>query len=143
MRHSLAFAILLATAMAAAPAVAEDAAKAAAQVDTSTTASTGAKADLGTVMSAIEASRSTATAIQAMTSVRSVQIVKVSEIATGDDKQALDSAVSDNQSDITGVQAAIMANATLKKQLDAETVDTSSIVAAAINADGSVTVFVR
>lgn len=143
MRHSLAFAILLATAMAAVPAVAEDAAKPAAQVDTSTTASTGAKADLGTVMSAIEASRSTATAIQAMTSVRSVQIIKVSEIATGNDKQALDSAVSDNQSDITGVQAAIMANATLKKQLDAETVDTSSIVAAAINADGSVTVFVR
>ncbi|MDH4987349.1 hypothetical protein QEZ47_17855 [Aminobacter anthyllidis] len=136
MRHSLAFAILLATAMA-------DAAKPAAQVDTSTTASTGAKAELGTVMSAIEASRSTATAIQAMTSVRSVQIIKVSEIATGDDKQALDRAVSDNQSDITGVQAAIMANATLKKQLDAETVDTSSIVAAAINADGSVTVFVR
>ncbi len=143
MRHSLAFVILLATAMATAPAVAEDAAKPAAQVDASTTASTGARADLGTVISAIEASRSTATAIQAMTSVRSVQIIKVSEIATGDDKQALDSAVSDNQSDITGVQAAIMANAALKKQLDAETVGTSSIVAAAINADGSVTVFVR
>lgn len=143
MKHSIAIAILLASAMLAAPVAAEDAVSPAAQVDSATTASTGAKADLGTVMSAIEASRSTATAIQAMTTVGSVQIAKLSDIVSGSDKQALDKAVSDNEADITGVQAAIMANSALKKQIDAQTVDTSAIVAASIGADGAVTVFVR
>ncbi|MBB6465691.1 hypothetical protein [Aminobacter carboxidus] len=143
MKHSIAIAILLASAMLAAPVAAEDAVSPAAQVDSATTASTGAKADLGTVMSSIEASRSTATAIQAMTTVGSVQIAKLSDIVSGSDKQALDKAVSDNEADITGVQAAIMANSALKKQIDAQTVDTSAIVAASIGADGAVTVFVR
>ncbi len=142
MRHSLAIAVLLASTVLAAPAFAGGAAGTEARsVDTSTTASTGAKADLGTVLSAIQASRNTATAIQAMTTVGAVNIVKLSP--TGDDKQALDKAVGDNQADITGVQAAIMANKALKTKLDAETVDTSAIVAANIEADGTVTVFVR
>jgi hypothetical protein len=143
MKHARAIAILIASATLAVPAAAEDAAKPAAQVDSSITASTGAKADLGTVMSAIEASRSTATAIQAMTTVGSVHVVKVSDIVNGGDKQALDKAVSDNEADITGVQAAIMANSALKKQIDAQTVGISAIVAASIAADGAVTVFVR
>ena len=143
MKHARAIAILIASATLAVPAAAEDVAKPAAQVDSSITASTGAKADLGTVMSAIEASRSTATAIQAMTTVGSVQVVKLSDIVNGGDKQALDKAVSDNEADITGVQAAIMANSALKKQIDAQTVGISAIVAASIAADGAVTVFVR
>lgn len=143
MKHARAIAILIASATLAVPAAAEDAAKPAAQVDSSITASTGAKADLGTVMSAIEASRSTATAIQAMTTVGSVHVVKVSDIVNGGDKQALDKAVSDNEADITGMQAAIMANSALKKQIDAQTVGISAIVAASIAADGAVTVFVR
>lgn len=143
MKHARAIAILIASATLAVPAAAEDAAKPAAQVDSSITASTGAKADLGTVMSAIEASRSTATAIQAMTTVGSVHVVKVSDIVNGGDKQALDKAVSDNEADMTGVQAAIMANSALKKQIDAQTVGISAIVAASIAADGAVTVFVR
>ncbi|AWC21692.1 hypothetical protein CO731_01144 [Aminobacter sp. MSH1] len=142
MRHSLAIAVLLASTALATPAFAGGAASTEARsVDTSTTASTGAKADLGTVLSAIQASRNTATAFQAMTTVGAVNIVKL--LPTGDDKQALDKAVGDNQADITGVQAAIMANKALKTKLDAETVDTSAIVAASIEADGSVTVFVR
>lgn len=142
MRHSLAVAILLASAVIAAPALAGGATSTEARsVDTSTTASTGSKADLGTVLSAIQASRSTATAIQAMTTVGTVNVVKLSP--TGDDKQALDKAVADNQADITGVQAAIMANADLKTELEAETIDTSAVVAAGIEADGSVTVFVK
>lgn len=143
MKHARAIAILIASATLAVPAAAEDAAKPAAQVDSSTTASTGAAADLGTVMSAIEASRSTAAAIQAMTAVGSVYVVKLSDIISGGDKQALDKAVSDNEADITGVQAPITANSALKKQIDAQTVGISAIVAASIAADGAVTVFVR
>lgn len=142
MRHSLAVAILLASTALAAPGFAGAAAGTQAHsVDTSTTASTGTKADLGTVLSAIQASGNTATAIQTMTTVGAVNIVKLSP--TGNDKQALDKAVDDNQADITGVQAAIMANSALKTKLDAETIDTSAIVAARIESDGSVTVFVR
>jgi len=143
MKPARAIAILIASATLALPAAAEDTAKPAAQLDSSTTASTGAMADLGTVMSAIEASRSTATAIQAMTTVGSVRIVKISDILSPGDKPALDKAASDNAADITGVQAAIMANSALKKQIDANTVDISAIIAASIAGDGAVTVFVR
>lgn len=143
MKHAHAIAILIASATLAVPAAAEDAAKPAAQLDRSTTASTGTMTDLATVMSAIEASRSTATAIQAMTTVGSVRVVNVSDIVSPGEKQALDKAVSDNEADITGVQAAIMANSALKKQIDANTVDTSAIVAVRIAEDGAVTVFVR
>ncbi|GAA4123538.1 hypothetical protein ACFFTN_07785 [Aminobacter aganoensis] len=142
MRHSLAAAILLASTVVAAPAFAAGATSSEAQsVDTSTTASTGAKADLGTVLPAIQASRTTATAIQALTTVGTVNVVKLSP--TGNDKEALEKAVSENQADITGLQAAIMANSALKTKLDSETIDTSAVVAASIEADGSVTVFVR
>jgi hypothetical protein len=78
-----------------------------------------------------------------MTTVGSVRVVKVSDIVSPGDKQALDKAVSDNEADITGVQAAIMANSALKKQIDANTFDTSAILAARIAEDGAVTVFVR
>ena len=115
----------------------------AAPVDASTTYRTGSNAKLSTVISAIQASRSTTTAIQAMTTVGTVYIVKVSEIAKGNDKHAQDKGVSDNETDITGVQVAIMANGALKMQPDAETVNTSAIVAASISAHSAVTVFVR
>ncbi|MGF7006220.1 hypothetical protein [Aminobacter sp. BE322] len=145
MRHSLAIAILLGGAALAAPAAGEDASAPStmpAQVDPGTTASTGSTG-FAAVMSSIQASSSTATAIQSLTAVTSVNIVKVAAIASKDELQKLDQAEKDNQADITGVQAAIMANALLKEKLDAENVDTSSILAANVAADGAVTVFVR
>ncbi|PWK76238.1 hypothetical protein [Aminobacter sp. AP02] len=137
MKRLLAIAALLA-ACAVVPVLA-DAAK---PVDPGVTASTGTKADLGTVTSAIMASRTSAIAIQAMTTVGTVNIVKISEVA-GDDKQALERIIADNEPDITGLQAAIMANSALKTELDKATIDTSAIVAANIEADGAVTVFVK
>ena len=140
MKRPLAIAALLAASAVATPALADSATK---PVDPGITASTGAKADIGTVISAIQASGSSATAIQAMTTVGTVNIVRISEFAKGDDKQALDKLIADNEPDITGVQAAIMANSALKTKLDAETIDTSAIVAANIEADGAVTIFVK
>lgn len=140
MNRPLAIAVLLAACAVAQPVFADSVTK---PVDPGITASTGAKADLGTVISAIQASRNSANTIQTMTTVGTVNIVRLSEIAKGDDKQALDKVISDNEPDITGVQAAIMANSALKKKLDAKTIDPSAIVAANIEADGAVTVFVK
>ncbi len=143
MKHALAIASMLA--LLAGPAFAEDAAKPGtqAQVDTGMTASTGVKADLGTVMSSIQATNSNATAIQALTAVNRIDIVKVSDLAGAENMPALDKAVAENEADITGLQAAIMANSALKAKIDAESIDTSDIVAASIAPDGAVTVLVK
>lgn len=141
MKHALVIASLLAALTA--PAFAEDAAKQSAQVDTGTTASTAAKADVQTVMSSIEATNSNATAIQALTAVHRIDIVNVSDLAGAENLPALEKAVADNQADITGLQAAIMANSALKAKIDQESIDTSDVVAASIAPDGAVTIFVK
>jgi hypothetical protein len=111
--------------------------------DTSTTASTDAKANFGTVMSSIKAGKTNVSAITGLTTVNKVNVVKVSDLAQGNNMQALDKAITDNQTDITGLQTAISGNAALKAKLDAEQVQASSVVAADVEADGSVTVFVK
>lgn len=148
MNHFLAMAVLLGSATLSAPATGADASHQVmtaqadmGEVDPNATASTG-PADASTVMSSIEASSGTATAIQALTTARSVSIVKIKDIAKGDELPRIKQAMKDKQADITGVQAAIMANSELKAKVDAENVDMSSIVAARIAADGSVTIFV-
>lgn len=113
------------------------------QTDTSTTASTDAKANFGTVMSSIKAGKTNVGAITGLTTVNKVNVVKVSDLAKGNNMQALDKAIADNQTDITGLQTAISGNAALKAKLDAEQVQASSVVAANVEADGSVTVFVK
>jgi endonuclease/exonuclease/phosphatase family metal-dependent hydrolase len=113
------------------------------QTDTSTTASTDAKANFGTVMSSIEAGKTNVSAITGLTAVNKVNVVKVGDLAKGNNMQALDKAITDNQTDITGLQTAISGNTALKAKLDAEQVQASSVVAADVEADGSVTVFVK
>jgi len=113
------------------------------QTDTSTTASTGAKANFGTVMSSIKAGKTNVSAITGLTTVSKVNVVKVSDLAKGNNMQALDKAITDNQADITGLQTAINGNTALKAKLDAEQIQASSVVAADIAADGSVTVYVK
>ena len=51
--------------------------------------------------------------------------------------------IADNQTDITGLQTAIGANTALKAKLDAESIQASSVIAAQVEADGSVTVYVK
>ena len=113
------------------------------QTDTSTTASTGTKANFGTVMSSIKAGKTNVGAITGLTAVSKVNVVKVSDLAKGNNMQALDKAITDNQADITGLQTAISGNTALKAKLDAEQVQASSVVAADVEADGSVTVYVK
>lgn len=145
MRHPFTGIAVLALTLLATPALAEDAAQSTAQMqlDTKTTASTGTPAGFGTVMGALRNSKNSANAIQTLSAVGSVRIVKVAGIVGADDMPLLEQAIVEYQSDITGLQAAIMANNALKSAIDAELVDTSNIVAANIEADGGVTVFVK
>jgi hypothetical protein len=113
------------------------------QTDSSTTASTNAKANFGTVMSSIKAGKTNVSAITGLTAVNEVNVVKVSDLAQGNNMQALDKAIADSQADIDSLQAAISGNTALKAKLDAEQVQASSVVAADVEADGSVTVFVK
>ncbi len=60
------------------------------QTDTSTTASTGTKANFGTVMSSIKAGKTNVGAITGLTAVGKVNVVKVGDLAKGNNMQALD-----------------------------------------------------
>lgn len=145
MKHALAIATLLLVPGMTAPAFAAQIAQAAApaQAQPETPATIAGKPDFETVMSSIKASKNSTKAIQSLSAVNTVNIVKLSDLAQGTDMTALDMAIADNQADITGLQAAIMANNPLSMKLDESSIETSDIVAAAIEPDGSVTVFVN
>jgi len=113
------------------------------KTDMSTTASTDAKANFGTVMSSIKAGKTNVGAITGLTTVNEVNVVRVSDLAKGNNMQALDKAITDNQADITSLQTAISGNTALKAKLDAESIQASNVVAADVAADGSVTVYVK
>lgn len=113
------------------------------EVDPGATASTDAKANFGTVMSSIRAGKTNIDAISALTTVNTVNVVRVSDLAKGENMQALDKAISENQADVTSLQTAIEGNAALKAKLDEESVNSADVVAANVEADGSVTVYVK
>jgi prophage DNA circulation protein len=146
MKRSTLTAMLLASCFVV-PALAEDATKmkqgAQVQTDTGTTASTNADGNFGRVISAIRAGKTNVDALKSLTTVSSVKVIKVSDLAKGSNTQALDNALADNQADITTLQTTISGNTALKAQLDAQSVTTTDIVAANIEADGSVTVYVK
>ena len=146
MKRIIVTAVLLASAFSI-PALAEDATKtnknAQTQTDTGTTASTNADANFGSVISAIQAGKTNVGALQGLTTVSNVKVVKVNELARGNNMEAFNNAVSKNQADITSLQTTVGANTALKAKLDAQSVTTSDIVAANVEADGSVTVYVK
>jgi hypothetical protein len=151
---ALAAASMIAVAGFAAPSFAEDATKPAAGTetqsgttaspDTGTTASTTADADISTVIAAIGANQTSVTQIPTITEVSKLKVVKVGDIATEDaDKEKLETALSENKEQVTALQTAVDANAALKAELEKQQVETSSVVAAKLEADGSMTVFVQ
>jgi len=159
MKRSIAIVSLLLATTISAPVMAEDGAKQTGSqtqtetgttaqtgttgTDTDTTASTSAKANFGTVMSSIKAGKTNVSAIGALTAVSQVNVVRVGDLAQGNNMQALDKAVADNQTDIASLQTAVSGNTALKAKLDAESVQASSVIAANVEADGSVTVYVK
>lgn len=146
MNRSITISALLLASVVASPVLAENTPTTAGtkvEMDASTTASTDAKANFGTVMSSIKAGKTNVSAISALTTVSNVNVIRVGDLAKGNNMQALDKAIADNQADISGLQTMIGANTALKAKLDAESIQASSVVAADVEADGSVTVYVK
>jgi hypothetical protein len=109
--------------------------------DTGTTAVIEAKPTLADVTAAIEDSGATASQIGTITAVGEVKVVKINEL--GGNATDLQTAVSENQEDVTKLRGAVEANPALKAELDKQKVEVSSVVATKIEADGAVTVFVQ
>lgn len=99
--------------------------------------------NFGRVMSSIQAIKTSPTQIQGLTTVKSVNVVKVNDLAKGENMKALDEAVTKNQSDITSLRTAMTANTAVKTALTNANVDVSKVVATEIGSDGILTVYVR
>ena len=108
-------------------------------VDTGTTAAIGGNFE--SALTAIGAGSSNAQAIGTLSEVDTVKVVSVSDLE-GHDKAALDQAVSQNSDSVDELRTSIGANAALSEELRSQGVDTSAVVAAQIEADGQVTVYV-
>lgn len=108
-------------------------------VDTDTTASIEPSFD--GAISAIDRNSDSAVAISGMTEVGSVNIVRVNELENVDETQ-LDGAVSENEAAIDELHAAIESNADVMAELEAAGVELDSVVAADIEADGTLTLYV-
>jgi hypothetical protein len=100
-------------------------------------------ANFGQVMSSIQASKTGTTDIQAMTTLKSVNVVKVNDLAQGENMTALDAAVTKNNADISALRSAMTANNAVNTALVDAKVDVSTVVAADIASDGILTVYVR
>ncbi len=101
------------------------------------------KANFGQVISSIQASKTEASEIQALTEVKSVNVVKVSDIAQGENMTALDNAVTKNDADITQLRTALSSNTAVNTALTGASVDVNQVVAADIQSDGVLTVYTR
>ncbi|TYR33099.1 hypothetical protein FY036_08550 [Mesorhizobium microcysteis] len=108
-------------------------------IDTGTTAAIDA--DFGTALSALTNSSGNAEAI-AMSDGANVRVVSVSDLE-GHDATALDEAITQHEDGVEALRTSVEANAALKQELQTQGVDVSSIVAAQVEADGEVTVYVR
>lgn len=125
------------------PGVEGDAATGGISPDTDTTGATTTTAPptMADVIAAIEANDTTVTQIGTITAVGEVKVVKISEL--GGSATELQTAVSENQEDVTKLRSAVEANPALKAELDKQQVETTSVVATQIEADGAVTVYVQ
>jgi hypothetical protein len=104
-------------------------------------------ANFGQVISSIQSSKSAPAQIQGMANVKSVNIVKVGDIAKGENMTALDQAVTKNEADIVALRSALttntVVNTALMPALANAGVGVDAIVAANVESGGVLTVYVR
>ncbi len=104
-------------------------------------------ANFGQVISSIQSSKSAPAQIQGMANVKSVNVVKVSDIAKGENMTALDQAVTKNEADIVALRSALTTNTAvntaLMPALTNAGVGVDAIVAANVESGGVLTVYVR
>jgi hypothetical protein len=102
-----------------------------------------AKANFGQVISSIQSSKKEATEIQSLTTVKDVNVVKISELADDGNKSALDQALTKNDADIQALRTALTSNSAVNTALTQANVQVAAVVAADIMPDGAITVYVR
>ena len=101
------------------------------------------KANFGQVISSIQSNKVGPTQIEGMTQVNTVTVVKVSEIAKGENMTAFDNAVTKNEANIASLRTAMTSNTAVKSALDAQSVEVNAVVAADVGTDGVLTVYTR
>jgi len=107
----------------------------------------GARPNLGTVVSTIQASRTEAGKIRNLSNIATVEVVEVSELTGSENAhaefRAVENAVSRNELDVDEMRAAIESNAELSTELASRSVVLENVIAAKVEADGKVVIFVR
>lgn len=95
------------------------------------------------VITAMGDSSMATTDLQGLTTVNSINVIKLSSLE-GNNQQMLDDAMTSNESKMTSLHAAIDANASLKTKLDAEGIQTEDIVAIQVDdTTGTVHVYTK
>jgi hypothetical protein len=108
-----------------------------------TTGSTGSADYFHQAVSSIRSSHKAATEIAAVTNLDVIDVVEIDALAEGQNRAALDNAISDHAEAAGSLRSSIAANTVLSAALQDKGVDLSSVVAATVNADGSVTIYTR
>lgn len=113
------------------------------ETDPGTTGAIGAGANVGAVVSAINSGQLGTAEIESATDIGMVNVVRIDEMPGGEEQQAIDQAVDERQAEIEELRAAIEAHSDIYGELEAQGVSAGDVVAADVEADGSVTVYVR
>lgn len=112
------------------------------ETDAGTTAAIGADATFDGALAAIEGNATSTAAIDTMTEVGSVEVVKIGELE-GADMTALETATTESEAEITELQAALEANTAVSAALEAEDVSANEVVAAQMGAGGELVIYVE
>ncbi len=111
-----------------------------AEVDPGTTAAVGTS--LKGALGAISNNGASAATIRSMSTVESVEVVRVNELPDAD-AQALADAETENSASINDLRASLESNSEVMAALQANSVEPSSVVAADATADGTLTVYTK
>lgn len=108
-------------------------------IDTGTTAAIDTDFDsaLG-----LMADSGAAAAINTMTDVDDIRVIRVSTLENSDEVR-VEQAMAESEAQMQELHAAIDGNASVKAQLEAQSVETADVLAADVAADGGVIVYVR
>ncbi|WP_024587998.1 hypothetical protein [Aliihoeflea sp. 2WW] len=112
------------------------------ETDAGTTAAIGADATFDGALAAIEGNATSTAAIDTMTEVGTVEVVKIGELE-GADMTALETATTEREAEITELQAALEANTAVSAALEAEDVAANEVVAAQMGAGGELVIYVE
>ena len=115
---------------------------AAAGAAANTTANSSASTDFGKVMTSVQGSSAGSAQIPGMTSVDSVNVIKLGDVATGDNKTTLDTAMTAHKADMAKLRTSVCSTNAIKTALFKKSIDCKNVVAANVEG-GALTVYVK